>query len=164
MIRLIAVVMVLGGLVAGTACSGEPPPSRQDVLVALTETVIVPQFQSVADEMNNLLMIVRLSGNGTRFLHDGRARSIEEAILWHGGEGAAARDAFRNFTREALETLCASRWQMRCPGSARNSVCQSVRRKPSVSAGRVAGRARALDAVAGYVVRAGDGPAFPFAR
>lgn len=28
------------------------------------------------------------------FLHDGRARSIEEAILWHGGEGAAARDAF----------------------------------------------------------------------
>ena len=54
MIRLIAVVMVLGGLVAGTACSGEPPPSRQDVLVALTETVIVPQFQSVADEMNNL--------------------------------------------------------------------------------------------------------------
>lgn len=28
------------------------------------------------------------------FLHDGRARSITEAILWHGGEAAAARDAF----------------------------------------------------------------------
>ena len=30
-----------------------------------------------------------------RLLHDGRARSIEEAILWHGGEAAASRDAFR---------------------------------------------------------------------
>jgi CxxC motif-containing protein (DUF1111 family) len=28
------------------------------------------------------------------FLHDGRARSPEEAILWHGGEGAAARNAY----------------------------------------------------------------------
>ena len=30
----------------------------------------------------------------TLFLHDGRARSLTEAILWHGGEGQAARDAF----------------------------------------------------------------------
>ena len=30
--------------------------------------------------------------NGERFLlHDGRARTIEEAILWHGGEGEASR-------------------------------------------------------------------------
>jgi CxxC motif-containing protein (DUF1111 family) len=30
----------------------------------------------------------------TRFLHDGRARSIEEAILWHGGEAQRARTLF----------------------------------------------------------------------
>lgn len=30
----------------------------------------------------------------TTFLHDGRARNAEEAILWHGGEAAASRDAF----------------------------------------------------------------------
>ncbi|MEM9872285.1 MAG: di-heme oxidoredictase family protein [Pseudomonadota bacterium] len=30
----------------------------------------------------------------TYFLHDGRARSLEEAILWHDGEARAARDAF----------------------------------------------------------------------
>lgn len=30
----------------------------------------------------------------TRYLHDGRARSIEEAVLWHGGEAAASRAAF----------------------------------------------------------------------
>lgn len=38
-------------------------------------------------------------------LHDGRARSIEEAILWHGGEGAAAREAFVDLSvadREAV--------------------------------------------------------------
>jgi CxxC motif-containing protein (DUF1111 family) len=29
-----------------------------------------------------------------RFLHDGRARGLEEAILWHGGEAQAARDAY----------------------------------------------------------------------
>ncbi|MEM7424345.1 MAG: di-heme oxidoredictase family protein, partial [Pseudomonadota bacterium] len=28
----------------------------------------------------------------TYFLHDGRARNLIEAILWHGGEAQAARD------------------------------------------------------------------------
>ncbi|MFA5123570.1 di-heme oxidoredictase family protein, partial [Zavarzinia sp.] len=28
----------------------------------------------------------------TEFLHDGRARGLLEAILWHGGEAEAARD------------------------------------------------------------------------
>lgn len=36
----------------------------------------------------------------TYFLHDGRARSLEEAILWHGGEALASRDAFAAFTAE----------------------------------------------------------------
>ena len=31
----------------------------------------------------------------TLLLHDGRARGFAEAILWHGGEGEAAREAFR---------------------------------------------------------------------
>ena len=29
-----------------------------------------------------------------RLLHDGRARSVEEAVLWHGGEARAARDHY----------------------------------------------------------------------
>ena len=28
------------------------------------------------------------------FLHDCRARTLEEAVLWHGGEAAKARGAF----------------------------------------------------------------------
>ena len=35
----------------------------------------------------------------TFFLHDGRARNVEEAILWHGGEAQAARDAMRRCRR-----------------------------------------------------------------
>jgi CxxC motif-containing protein (DUF1111 family) len=34
----------------------------------------------------------------TNFLHDGRARSLLEAVMWHGGEAAAARDQVKNFT------------------------------------------------------------------
>jgi CxxC motif-containing protein (DUF1111 family) len=29
------------------------------------------------------------------FLHDGRARTLEEAVLWHGGEAQASRERFR---------------------------------------------------------------------
>ena len=32
---------------------------------------------------------------GEAYLHDGRARTLAEAILWHGGEGERAREAFR---------------------------------------------------------------------
>jgi CxxC motif-containing protein (DUF1111 family) len=37
-------------------------------------------------------LTAEVSGRAT-FLHDGRARSLLEAILWHGGEAQAARDA-----------------------------------------------------------------------
>ena len=36
----------------------------------------------------------------TRYLHDGRARDLNEAVLWHGGEGEAARDAYLKASRE----------------------------------------------------------------
>jgi CxxC motif-containing protein (DUF1111 family) len=35
---------------------------------------------------------------GEGYLHDGRARSLEEAILWHGGEAEASKEAFRTMT------------------------------------------------------------------
>jgi CxxC motif-containing protein (DUF1111 family) len=31
-------------------------------------------------------------------LHDGRARTLSEAILWHGGEAAASQQAFVNMS------------------------------------------------------------------
>ncbi|MEL6670699.1 MAG: di-heme oxidoredictase family protein [Bacteroidota bacterium] len=41
----------------------------------------------------------------TRFLHDGRARNLEEAILWHGGEGTASREAFKQLSAEDRQAL-----------------------------------------------------------
>lgn len=39
------------------------------------------------------------------FLHDGRARSIEEAILWHDGEAAGVRERFEHLPRAQREQL-----------------------------------------------------------
>ena len=44
--------------------------------------------------------LVPVVSGHTRFLHDGRARSLEEAILWHGGEGQASRDRFMHLSLE----------------------------------------------------------------
>ena len=44
--------------------------------------------------------------NGNRFLlHDGRARSYEEAILWHGGEAEKSRETFRALPAAARNDL-----------------------------------------------------------
>ena len=43
----------------------------------------------------------------TNLLHDGRARNVLEAILWHGGEAKASRDRFAKFTKEDREALIA---------------------------------------------------------
>jgi CxxC motif-containing protein (DUF1111 family) len=43
----------------------------------------------------------------TRFLHDGRARGLEEAILWHGGEARPAMLRFRALPRRARADLVA---------------------------------------------------------
>ncbi|MBL9017006.1 MAG: thiol oxidoreductase [Myxococcales bacterium] len=44
---------------------------------------------------------------GGTFLHDGRARTLAEAILWHGGEAIDAREAFRTASREVRAALLA---------------------------------------------------------
>jgi CxxC motif-containing protein (DUF1111 family) len=46
----------------------------------------------------------KLEGHST-FLHDGRARSTEEAILWHSGEAARAKRNFTNLGPRAREAL-----------------------------------------------------------
>jgi CxxC motif-containing protein (DUF1111 family) len=39
--------------------------------------------------------LVETVNGHTRLLHDGRARDLAEAILWHGGEASGAREFFR---------------------------------------------------------------------
>ena len=46
-------------------------------------------------------------GGQESYLHDGRARNLAEAILWHGGEGEAAKEAFRNLQANERESIIA---------------------------------------------------------
>jgi len=40
-----------------------------------------------------------------RLMHDGRARGVAEAILWHGGEAEAAKESFRTMAVEDRDAL-----------------------------------------------------------
>lgn len=44
--------------------------------------------------------LVETVNKHTRFLHDGRARNIEEAILWHGGEAQQSKEAYTKLKKQ----------------------------------------------------------------
>ncbi|MEM7079744.1 MAG: di-heme oxidoredictase family protein [Pseudomonadota bacterium] len=46
----------------------------------------------------------RVSGH-TQLLHDGRARNLVEAVLWHGGEAAAVREKFLELSDAEIDAL-----------------------------------------------------------
>ena len=55
--------------------------------------------------------LVKVVNGHTNFLHDGRARGLMEAILWHGGEADASRKAVQQMSasdRDALITFLES--------------------------------------------------------
>ena len=56
--------------------------------------------------------LVKKVNKHTRFLHDGRAKSIEEAIIWHGGEAENSKNKYlklnkkdRNYLLKFLNSL-----------------------------------------------------------
>jgi CxxC motif-containing protein (DUF1111 family) len=49
--------------------------------------------------------LVENVNNHTFFLHDGRAQSLEEAILWHGGEAEKSREQFRRLNKDDRNAL-----------------------------------------------------------
>ena len=49
--------------------------------------------------------LVKTVNKHTRFLHDGRAGSIEEAILWHDGEARNAKNNYISLNKENREKL-----------------------------------------------------------
>jgi len=51
--------------------------------------------------------LVQTVNGHTFFLHDGRARNLLEAVLWHGGEGKGARERFKSLSAEARSALIA---------------------------------------------------------
>lgn len=51
-------------------------------------------------------LVKRVNGH-TNFLHDGRARDLMEAILWHGGEAEASRKAVEQMSKTERDALIA---------------------------------------------------------
>ena len=49
--------------------------------------------------------LIKTVNNHTFFLHDGRARNIEEAILWHGGEAENSKNEFTKLIKEKRNQL-----------------------------------------------------------
>lgn len=49
--------------------------------------------------------LVKIVNQHTNFLHDGRARNLEEAILWHGGEAQKAQENYKNLPKKDRRSL-----------------------------------------------------------
>jgi len=49
--------------------------------------------------------LIKIVNGHTNFLHDGRARNLEEAILWHDGEAKQSKETFMNFSKNDREKL-----------------------------------------------------------
>ena len=51
--------------------------------------------------------LVQTVNKDSSFLHDGRARTIEEAVLWHDGEAKDSKETFMNYSKAEREQLLA---------------------------------------------------------
>jgi CxxC motif-containing protein (DUF1111 family) len=68
-----------------------------------------PDFEATGSEWRTpplwgIGLLAAVNGH-TDLLHDGRARNVTEAILWHGGEAQAARDRFRQMSAQDRSAL-----------------------------------------------------------
>lgn len=70
-----------------------------------------PDFQASGQEWRTAPLwgvgLIETVNGHTNFLHDGRARSLMEAVLWHGGEATRARERVRRFSADERTALIA---------------------------------------------------------
>lgn len=70
-----------------------------------------PSFRAQGNEWRTpplwgIGLVHRVNGH-TRFLHDGRARNLSEAVLWHGGEASESRLAYQRMGKAERAALIA---------------------------------------------------------
>ena len=69
------------------------------------------EFQALGSEWRTTplwgigLTATALAGAPESYLHDGRARTLEEAILWHGGEAQRSSDQFKALNSDQRDSL-----------------------------------------------------------
>lgn len=68
-----------------------------------------PDFEATGSEWRTAPLwgigLVKTVNKHTNYLHDGRARNAEEAILWHGGEAESAKKAFMNYSKTERDAV-----------------------------------------------------------
>ena len=68
-----------------------------------------PEYQANGREWRTPALwgigLTQMVSGHTQFLHDGRARNLQEAILWHGGEADAARQHYSQLTANERKDL-----------------------------------------------------------
>ncbi|MCY0964300.1 di-heme oxidoredictase family protein [Parathalassolituus penaei] len=104
-----------------TAASSEFPHLGNQTIWPYTDLLLHDMGDGLADERQEFLASgrewrtpplwgagsgLKVNGSGL-FLHDGRARSVEEAILWHDGEARAARQRFIALPQPQRQALTA---------------------------------------------------------
>jgi CxxC motif-containing protein (DUF1111 family) len=104
-----------------TAADAALPELRSQVIAPYTDLLLHdlgpeladgrPSFGAQGDEWRTAplwgLGLYRTVSGHQRLLHDGRADGVAEAVLWHGGEAAAAREAFRALDADERAALVA---------------------------------------------------------
>lgn len=104
-----------------TACHRETLAADGRAIAPFTDLFLHDMGDGLADNRSDFLATGRewrtapLWGIGlatvvnedATFLHDGRARTLTEAILWHGGEAQTARDRFAKLSRDLRDALTA---------------------------------------------------------
>ncbi|MCB0213983.1 MAG: thiol oxidoreductase, partial [Anaerolineae bacterium] len=70
-----------------------------------------PDFQATGSEWRTPPLwgigLFETVNKHSTYLHDGRARNLPEAILWHGGEAETAKDAFTKMSQTERDALIA---------------------------------------------------------
>ncbi|MEM9847813.1 MAG: di-heme oxidoredictase family protein [Bacteroidota bacterium] len=68
-----------------------------------------PDFEATGSEWRTAPLwgigLIKTVNNHTRLLHDGRARNVEEAILWHGGEASQTTEKFKQLNKDERDAL-----------------------------------------------------------
>jgi CxxC motif-containing protein (DUF1111 family) len=96
-----------------------PEPLSEQTIRPYTDLLLHDMGPGLADERPDFLAtgsewrtaplwgigLTRTVNRHTRFLHDGRARDLNEAILWHGGEATAAQQGYLGLDREERDAL-----------------------------------------------------------
>jgi CxxC motif-containing protein (DUF1111 family) len=104
-----------------TASTAEPAALASQTIHPYTDLLLHDMGDSLSDGRPDFLAagnewrtpplwgigLFKAVNGHTRYLHDGRARSLEEAVLWHAGEASASRKRYREMPSQDRKALIA---------------------------------------------------------